>query len=197
MNWDFVDSGKYDPMLSILLNPMRLTEKLHYQEAIRKVSGEFVLEHIGRFDKTFWEMFSAYNTVSEGVLKELHEKIDWEKALSFRKFSEEFLNYLIDNHLEKKTWFWSSVSYYQILSEKFMIEHSEKLNWRDLSYTQNMSREFILENLDKIVLTALMKNTKINKSDLNDPEFKVMVALLGYDTSYFDMPPSMLRMLRR
>ena len=102
-------------------------------------------------DKIEWRGFSFnhYN-LPMSFLEEFKNKIDWTNLLYRTKnLDEEFVRkHLTD--LNKTYSFWRDVASHIQLSEKFLIEYTEKLDWRNISQYQTLSEEFIHNYKDKV-----------------------------------------------
>ena len=63
-----------------------------------------------------------------------------------KKYSEKTLEKYIE-YFNYEDWFYISI--YQILSEKFIEKHSDKVHWTNISWYQKLSEEFIEKHSDK------------------------------------------------
>jgi hypothetical protein len=80
--------------------------------------------------------------------------------LSNTKYSEETLEKYINSF---SGWDWYYISYCQVLSEKFIEKHSDKLNWYEISFYQKLSEEFMKKHIDKIDIGCLTENKNISE----------------------------------
>lgn len=173
----------------ILLEPIKLTEKLFYQETCRQAPVDFIDKHAESLN---WEMISTYNgNLTDDLLEKHKEKVFWLNLCTHNKISENIIRKFKDRVD------WSIVSSNQILSESFIKEFEDFVNWFKISKYQKLSSKFILENIEKINLDAVSRNAYINKAELNTPEFTAMIVLLGYDSKMFSHENFMYRRWRR
>ena len=82
-----------------------------------------------KLDEVFIHDFWQYFTIGE--------------ILKHYTFNETFLETIVTDNA-------SVISKYQVLSEKFMSTHSDKLDWDALSRYQEMSEDFILEHKNHV-----------------------------------------------
>jgi hypothetical protein len=57
---------------------------------------------------------------------------------------------------------WKEISANQILSERFIEKHSDKVNWENISSYQKLSESFIEKHLEKLSVGGLSSNRKIS-----------------------------------
>lgn len=80
---------------------------------------------------------NLYKHVSESFLREFKDYVNWERAITYFKFSEEFIKFELPNKN------WNFISLYQKLSESFIEEFKDKVNWDQICRTQKLSYNFI------------------------------------------------------
>ena len=65
------------------------------------------------------------------------------------KIIKGYIDKLPENKKDNKI-YWHSLSKYNYLDEKFIIEYADKFNWKDLSRDQKLSEKFIAKYSDKL-----------------------------------------------
>lgn len=177
--------------------------------------------------KLDWRELSQHYPFSKSMLIQYVDYIDWDCAPTFQKSVDEEvidtvlasskkdeLNWhsvavlikLSEKALEKyadyitKAQKWDIVSYYQDLSEKFILKYADKLNWNYISQKQHLSREFMVKHFDKINPTWAKQYQKNWDEDIekeynffktmNNPNFltelKAVFTKYGYDYNIFN-----------
>lgn len=137
----------------------------------------------------YWKKFHTrlickYQTITENIIHEKYEEIDWmhvcKKPLSleviikyknfvnwdiickYQKLPESFIidykHILLFGKIRKYL-----ISRYQTLSEKFICNYENFLDWNAISKFQLLSYNLIIKFVKKINMESLYKNKKINK----------------------------------
>ena len=95
----------------------------------------------------------AYIT-DEPVDLDLFFRKDWGEILSLEKFSDDFLEFLIEKHPRLNT-ILPAITRYQTLSEFFIEKHIDKIKWQPLLMTQNFSEDFLERHIEDFKYTVM------------------------------------------
>ena len=92
-----------------------------------------------RSDKVDWLRVSGYQRLSEDFIREFADKVDWDRISRYQHLSESFIREFAD----KVGWYW--ISRCQHLSGDFIREFKDKVDWENISAYQHLSEDFIRE----------------------------------------------------
>ena len=93
----------------------------------------------------WWQYITKRRQMSNKVLYELREFIDWNCASKYQILSEELIELV---HYKKRAINWTVISRYQELSEEFIRKYEKKVNWHCIIHYQNLSENFMREFKD-------------------------------------------------
>lgn len=122
-----------------------------------------------------WKVASKWH-VSEKLLSEIKNLINWSTKCKRQQLSEQFLN---DNFevLDIK-----QICRYQKLSETFIEQHMKKLNMDIIAKYQHLSIDFIKKYKNVLSFTELSSNAHYNKADT--------LQILSNGVSWFVIDPA-------
>ncbi len=136
--------------------------KMKYVEDIR--------QYLDNYDND-WTIISSMDGLPEDVIREYQYKVDWKTISSEQPLSEQFIR----DFQDKVDWFF--ISECQILSEHFIEEFKDKVNWKAISISQTLSKDFIIKYSDYLDVDYLLKNNKIDVSELDKHGLLTVVKL--------------------
>jgi hypothetical protein len=148
---DWVEVSSYEQLSPEFVEEYK--DKFNWSDLSQKLAmtKEQLLQYVDRID---WDRAPTYQPKVDGDVIEAvlaskkKDEFNWHGALVNVKMSEEFIEKHADD-IEKANK-WELVSYYQKLSEEFMMKWAKKMNWNYVSQRQKLSDKFIRENLSKL-----------------------------------------------
>lgn len=88
----------------------------------------------------YWPYILKYQNVPEYLIEKYGSKLDWKNDVSLvNKLSEKFI---IEHHNKLSP---INISKYQTLSEKFIRQYKDEVSWFNITIYQKLSEEFIEE----------------------------------------------------
>jgi len=129
----------------------------------QKLSEELIRENS---DKVNWLWISACQNLSEVFIREMAAKdlVNWCYISVYQKLSEDFIR----EFQNKVNWSW--ISNCQKLSEDFIREFQDKVDWKNISAYQKLSEDFIREFQDKVAWEDISEYQKLSEEFIR--EFK-------------------------
>lgn len=112
-------------------------------------SDNFIRKYADKFD---FDILSQTYTLSESIIREFFNKIDWTE-ISLQYLSDEFVDEFSDK-LDLYT-----MSEKSELSEDFIRRFESKVDWEMISANQALFEELILEFAHKIDFNALLRSS--------------------------------------
>ena len=96
-------------------------------------------------DDVNWDEFSKTEILSKDIIQKLKEKLKWIYFCQFSKFTESFMEEMID-YVERII-----ITTYKKLTELFKEKYKDDFDWDIVSFHQNnLSEEFNVKYSDKI-----------------------------------------------
>ena len=92
-----------------------------------------------KMNKEDWYKISDFYFLSEGFIEHFKDVIYWKKVTESQILSNKF----IDKHSDKLSNYWREISCYKTLDEKLLEKNIDKLHWNNISKYQDLSEEFI------------------------------------------------------
>lgn len=108
----------------------------------QELSNDFIREMLLKYTSAqdwIWNWIAKYMPLTEKLMEEFSDMLDWYHLSSHQKLSEQF----IEKHLEKISWV--KISEYQKLSEDFIKKYKNLVFWRAIIINQKLSEDFLDE----------------------------------------------------
>ena len=149
-----------------LFTSKELDEYLMFNHVSEDIIREFA-------DRVNWTGISSCQHLSEGFIREFADKVDWEAVSEYQSLSEDFIREFTDRVD------WNEISIYQRLSESFIEEFQNNVHWAYISLTQSFSEDFIRKFTEKLNWDALRGNKYLSGIDIDALHVKCLSS--GFD----------------
>lgn len=140
----------------------KMTEKMENRWALNLMKNHGQKEMDKNAIKEFRKDPENFNygkwTVSEELLREFADKVDWYYAVETQNLSEEFLREM-KKHFKKSEWYWISKHYN--FSTAFLKDFAKKLKWDEMSH--NLTEEQIDKFVDKVDWRLVSRRKQLTK----------------------------------
>jgi hypothetical protein len=125
----------------------------------QKLSEDLIREFKDVVD---WRQICEFQILSEDFIREFKDVVDWNIISQCQRLSENFIREF-QNKVD-----WQKISTFQRLSELFIAEFKDKVCWHFICIDQKLSERFIREFKDKVDWDLIAVNQPLNESFIEE-----------------------------